>query len=154
LKNDRTSLSPGQNKKALAAIGSISGNLQVHFPDVEKKFLADLKTHHAALFDLAMKKRVIKKPSNRPRMPLIAASEKTLAALGSVVGNLRVYFPDIETGFTSALKSRYPEFFKRAVESGVVKGVPSMSTDVSGLAAVAVDRSTLTSGAKSLPGRS
>jgi hypothetical protein len=58
LKNDRSSLTPGQKKKALAAITSISGNIKAYFPDAEEDLLTVFNKHYPEFFPSAADKGV------------------------------------------------------------------------------------------------
>jgi hypothetical protein len=83
-------------------------------------------THHTG--ELLLK-------NDRPLTP--GQKKKALAAITSMLGNIKAYFPNMEAGFLLGLQIRYPELFTLAVGGGVINethsiaacGSPVLSTE-------------------------
>jgi hypothetical protein len=57
-------MTPGQKKKALAAITSMLGNIKTYFPNSEEDFISALSDHYPELHALAVAERIIKVPAS------------------------------------------------------------------------------------------
>lgn len=83
-------MKPAQLKKMLAAITSVLGNIEAHFPDTKQSFVQALQTSHPELFALAVEKGVI---GNADSVPLAVATDEGLTE--AFIASLFVRSPEL-----------------------------------------------------------
>lgn len=86
LRNYFTSKKLGAQKKKVAAIASMLGNIEAHFPDMKDEFVASLKEYYPEVFILAVEEGVIPgvhaMPTEIPGCTRIACDHRPLTAHG------------------------------------------------------------------------